>query len=46
VRFTNLVAAAVARGRNVRAYVFAADPRATLREEMYLRDKGYMRAPV
>jgi len=37
----SLVAAAVARGRSVRAYLLAADPHGRAREEKYLDAKGY-----
>lgn len=42
----SLVAAAVGRGRHVRAYLLAADPGGRAREEQYLTAKGYTHVTV
>ena len=41
-----VVAAAVERGRRLRAHVLATDPHARFREEEYLRARGYVRASI
>jgi hypothetical protein len=46
VSVTQLVGAAVSRGRRVRCYLLSADPDGRKREERYLLAKGYMRGLV